>query len=66
MGVVLKRARYFIMCNGKMMQKTEYIPELLEYRLSENKVLEGFEQIGLFEPRVQITSPANSISHIPQ
>ncbi|MDR1664363.1 MAG: putative DNA modification/repair radical SAM protein [Clostridiales bacterium] len=49
MGVVLKRAKYFITCGGKMMERTPMIPEILEARLSENKIDERYAQIGLFD-----------------
>jgi len=48
-GVVLKRARYFITCNGKMAEKVAMLPEVLESRLTENKVGEKFAQMSLFD-----------------
>jgi len=43
-GVVLKRARYFITCNGKMQERIP-TPEFLEYRLTDSK----YTQLNLFE-----------------
>jgi putative DNA modification/repair radical SAM protein len=48
-GVVLKRAKYFITCKGKMFEKVTMLPDILEMRLTENKVGEQYAQIGLFE-----------------
>ena len=36
MGIVLKRARYFITCNGKMAEKISFLPEAIELRLTDN------------------------------
>ena len=45
-GVVLKRAQYFITCKGKMRERGKWqTPEMLEHRLTDNK----FAQINLFE-----------------
>lgn len=49
MGIVLKRAKYFITCGGKMMDKSYLYPETLEIRLTENKINESCEQISLFD-----------------
>jgi len=38
-GVVLKRAQYFITCKGKMRVRQE-LPELIEHRLSDNRYLQ--------------------------
>ena len=43
-GVVLKRARYFITCNGKMQERIPS-PEFIEQRLTDNK----YAQLNLFE-----------------
>jgi putative DNA modification/repair radical SAM protein len=48
-GVVLKRAKYFITCRGKMLEKVTLLPEVLEMRLTENKVGEQYAQLGLFD-----------------
>ena len=48
-GVVLKRAKYFITCNGKMMESLNWRPEFLEERLSENKIGTTYAQISLSE-----------------
>ena len=50
MGIVLKRAKYFITCDGKMFEKTPMIPEVLEMRLTENKINEAYSQLSLFAP----------------
>ena len=49
MGVVLKRAKLFITCNGKMMEKLPWDPEVLEMRLSENYVGGAYTQPSLFD-----------------
>ena len=51
MGIVLKRAKYFITCDGKMMYKMDMRPELLEYKLSENKYSENWEQLSIFDKK---------------
>ncbi|MCL2462061.1 MAG: helix-hairpin-helix domain-containing protein, partial [Defluviitaleaceae bacterium] len=48
-GVVLKRAKYFITCDGKMYQKVPMNPEILESKLTENKINEAYEQLSLFD-----------------
>ncbi|MCL2351040.1 MAG: putative DNA modification/repair radical SAM protein [Firmicutes bacterium] len=50
LGVVLKRAKYFITCDGKMYQKVPMNAEILENRLTENKIGEACEQLSLFDP----------------
>jgi len=58
MGIVLKRAKYFITCGGKMMFKMEMKQELLEMKLSENKINENCEQLNLFEkPEDELALP---------
>lgn len=49
MGIVLKRAKYFITCNGRMFEKVPMLPEILEMKLTENRLDEGYAQIGLFD-----------------
>jgi putative DNA modification/repair radical SAM protein len=49
MGIVLKRAKYFITCDGRMFEKTPMVPEVLEMRLTENKINEQYAQLGLFD-----------------
>jgi len=49
MGIVLKRARLFITCSGKMMEKVPMYPEILEMRLSENYVGGSFTQPSIFD-----------------
>ena len=49
MGVVLKRAKHFITCNGKMMEKLPWDPSLLEMKLSENYVGGAYTQPSLFD-----------------
>ncbi|MDR2940648.1 MAG: putative DNA modification/repair radical SAM protein [Clostridiales bacterium] len=48
LNVVLKRAKYFITCNGKMMGQTTLDPETLYLKLTENKIGEKYEQLSLF------------------
>jgi len=49
MGVVLKRAKYFITCDGKMQQKMVINENVLNMKLSENKIGESFEQLNVFD-----------------
>lgn len=49
LGIVLKRAKYFITCKGKMLEKIALSPEILNLRLTENKIGEGWQQLNLFE-----------------
>ena len=46
MRVVLKRAKYFITCRGKMLERFSFLPELLEERLAERG---EFTQMTLFD-----------------
>ena len=49
LGVVLKRAKYFITCKGKRYANLSLEPEFLSFKLSENKINENNEQISLLE-----------------
>jgi predicted DNA-binding helix-hairpin-helix protein len=44
-GVVLKRAQYFITCSGKMREGITWRPEVLEMKLTDNR----YAQVSLFE-----------------
>ena len=44
-GVVLKRAQYFITCNGKMKERVTWRPDILEQKLMDNQ----YAQISLFD-----------------
>jgi len=46
--VSLKRARYFITCNGKMLDKFTYNQNVLNQMLTEHKIDEKYEQLSLF------------------
>jgi putative DNA modification/repair radical SAM protein len=48
-GVVLKRAQYFITCDGHMFEKVPMLPHILTMRLTENRLNETYAQIGLFD-----------------
>jgi len=48
MRVVLKRAKYFILCNGKMYEKTNLVPENLTRRLTESVPISQ-SQLSLFD-----------------
>jgi len=61
MGIVLKRARLFITCNGKMMEKIPWHPEILEMRLSENYIGGTFTQPSIFD----VMPPALTVSDEP-
>ena len=55
LGVVLKRARFFITCGGKTMQKIPGTPEAIIYSILSPNKMGGFEdygaeQLSLFEP----------------
>lgn len=45
MNIVLKRAKYFITCGGRMYQPIALEPETLTIALSENKINEAYEQL---------------------
>jgi predicted DNA-binding helix-hairpin-helix protein len=47
MGVVLKRAQYFVTCGGRMMRQVKMNEEYLTFTLSENKVNEQYDQMTL-------------------
>ncbi|MCL2189590.1 MAG: putative DNA modification/repair radical SAM protein [Defluviitaleaceae bacterium] len=47
MGIVLKRARYFITCNGKMAEKINFRPESIELRLTDNHAVGPYSQLTL-------------------
>jgi putative DNA modification/repair radical SAM protein len=47
LGIVLKRAKYFITCGGKMMERLSLAPEMIEAKLSENKISQTHEQLTL-------------------
>lgn len=49
MGIVLKRAKYFITCSGKTLEKINLIPNLIEDKLGENKIEPNFKQISIFD-----------------
>ena len=49
MGIVLKRAKYFITCGGKMFDNFPLVPDILEMKLSENKINEQYIQLGLYD-----------------
>ncbi len=48
MGIVLKRAKYFITCDGKLFEKTSLDPEILKIKLTENKINEQYDQLNIF------------------
>ena len=47
MGIVLKRARYFITCSGKMAEKISMLPESIELRLTDNHSASPYGQLTL-------------------
>lgn len=51
LNIVLKRAKYFITCNGAMAEKFPFMPEFLQFKLSENKIGESYDQMNLFQPK---------------
>jgi len=59
LGIVLKRAKYFITCSGKMLERVPLIPERLEMRLSEHKVSLEHQQITMesFLPKPRLALP---------
>ncbi|MBQ6802671.1 MAG: biotin synthase, partial [Oscillospiraceae bacterium] len=55
LGVVLKRAKWFITCDGKTMQKIPETPEMMIWSILSPNRMGGFtdygmEQLSLFEP----------------
>jgi len=63
LGIVLKRAKYFITCSGKMMERVALVPELLEAKLSEHKVCNAHEQITMesFLPAPKLILPGDEM-----
>jgi len=61
-GVVLKRARYFITCRGKMYERVAMDPDILEMKLSENKIGEAYKQLTLFEEPALLPAKAGGAS----
>ena len=49
LGIVLKRARYFITCQGRMYERVAMDPDILEMKLTENKIGEAYRQLTLFD-----------------
>ena len=49
MGIVLKRAKYFITCGGRMQERLAIDEDVLTRRLSENKTNGLYEQITLLD-----------------
>jgi putative DNA modification/repair radical SAM protein len=47
MGIVMKRAKYFITCGGRMYLQTKINEEFLSMTLSENKIDERYNQMNL-------------------
>ena len=64
LGIVLKRAKYFITCSGKMMERVPLVPEALEMRLSEHKVSYEHQQITLesFLPKPKLVLPGGNMN----
>jgi len=64
MGIVLKRAKLFITCNGKMMETVPMYPDILEMRLSENYIGGTFTQPSIFDvaPTALTMSDAHATS----
>ena len=53
MGIVLKRAKYFITCNGKMQEAVSLRPEHIETRLIDKNTAYGqYTQLSLFDTPV--------------
>jgi putative DNA modification/repair radical SAM protein len=48
-GVVMKRAQYFITCKGKPLERFPMKRDILEMKLMENKLGDRYAQIGLFD-----------------
>lgn len=57
MGIVLKRAKFFITCGGKMLEKYSFEPEILEIRLTENKINEKYDQLSIFDKNIILSLP---------
>ena len=55
LGIVLKRAKFFITCGGKTMQRIPETPEAMIYSIISPNIMGGFtdygmEQLSLFQP----------------
>ncbi|MDR2648477.1 MAG: putative DNA modification/repair radical SAM protein [Clostridiales bacterium] len=60
LGVVLKRARYFITCRGKMYEKISMDPAILEMKLTESKIREAYKQLSLFDEPAPLADSGNA------
>jgi len=60
MGIVLKRAQYFITCKGKMYEKISMLPEIIEMRLLENRG--QYSQLSLFGNQEEALTQCNTIA----
>ena len=54
MRVVLKRAKFFILCNGKMFEKIKLEPEVLTPRLKDEK---NYAQLSLIDTNPEVFKP---------
>lgn len=59
-GVVLKRAQYFLTCNGKLRQGVKITPELVLRGVISRRIADGLqlpqgEQLSLFAPQHEVT-----------
>jgi len=72
LGVVLKRAQYFILCKGKYLGDTYFDPLLIENKLTDKKIkvynnsedytqLSFFSQLSLNKPEDRITSISGNL-----
>ena len=64
MRVVLKRAKYFITCNGKTYDKIQMLPEILAIRLKENALVGDYSQMSIFD--AQPPTPKPLINEVPK
>jgi predicted DNA-binding helix-hairpin-helix protein len=63
MRVVLKRAKYFILCNGRMYEKYKMERENLEVRLKENT---PYAQLSLFDTNPEVFAKEETSKKISQ
>ena len=64
LGVVLKRARYFITCRGKALESLVYAREPLEQALLLQRLREGpspYQQLSLFDTPAQLPKEEQSL-----
>ena len=63
MRVVLKRAKYFILCNGKMFERYNLVPEAIAPRLKDEK---NFAQLSLIDTNPELFTVQEPVKKLSQ